>query len=158
LKEALSMIEIPNRIKVLDYALNEPKIKVDMPKMERVYINLIKNAFDAMPEGGTLEIRSLQANNNAEISFRDTGTGISEGTMAKIFTPLFTTKAQGMGFGLAICKRVVEAHGGKISVESAVGKGTTFTVTVPVTPKLEGGGEKEWVIMKESLLSTTTKA
>ena len=158
LKEALSMIEIPNRIKVLNYALNEPKIKVDMPKMERVYINLIKNAFDAMPEGGTLEIRSLQANNNVEVSFRDTGTGISEGTMAKIFTPLFTTKAQGMGFGLVICKRVVEAHGGKISVESAVGKGTTFTVTVPVTPKLEDGGEKEWVIPQESLLSTTTKA
>jgi signal transduction histidine kinase len=65
--------------------------------------------------------------------------GIPKETLERLFTPLFTTKAKGMGFGLAICKRIIEAHGGKISVESTVGKGTTFTFTIPVEPKLDGG-------------------
>ena len=90
---------------------------IDANKIERVFVNLIKNAFDAMPNGGTLEISSRQNNGNVEFTFSDTGNGMSEDVIAKIFTPLFTTKAQGMGFGLAICKRMIEAHGGKIQVE-----------------------------------------
>jgi two-component system sensor histidine kinase AtoS len=78
--------------------------------------------------------------------------------MEKLWTPFFTTKSRGMGLGLAICKRIIEAHGGKISVESTVGKGTTFTVTIPIEPKIKEGGEKVWVNAPESLLSTTTKA
>jgi signal transduction histidine kinase len=158
LKSALSIIQIPQGIKIVDHASDEPKIKVDAGKVERVFVNLIKNAIDAMPEGGTLEIRSTQTNGNVDVVFADTGTGISEKVMAKLFTPLFTTKAQGMGFGLAVCKRVVEAHGGKITVESVSGNGATFTVTLPIEPKLRDGGESEWVIPQESLLSTTTKA
>jgi PAS domain S-box-containing protein len=157
LKEALSMVQVPARIKILNYVLDAPKMKVDAAKILRVFINLIKNAVDAMPEEGTLEIRSIQTNGNVEIAFSDNGMGISEETIAKLFTPLFTTKAQGMGFGLAICKRIVEAHGGKITVESVVGKGTTFTVTLPVEPKLEDGDEKTWINTQESWLSTTTK-
>jgi PAS domain S-box-containing protein len=157
LKEALSIVQVPARIKILDYSLDAPKMKVDATKILRVFINLVKNAVDAMPEEGTLEIGSTQTNGNVEIVFADTGMGISEETMSKLSKPLFTTKAQGMGFGLAICKRVVEAHGGKISVESVLGKGTTFTVTLPVEPKLEDGGEKEWVSPQESLLLTMTK-
>ena len=84
-----------------------------------------------MPNGGTLEISSCQNEENTEFIFADTGSGISEDVIGKIFTPLFTTKAQGMGFGLAICKRIVEAHGGKISVESTLNKGTTFTISLP---------------------------
>jgi signal transduction histidine kinase len=158
LEEALSMVQVPARIKILNYALDEPKMKVDAAKILRGFINIMKNAVDAMPEEGTLEIRSTQTNGNVEIAFEDNGAGISEKTMPKLFTPLFTTKAQGIGLGLAICKRVVEAHGGKITVESVVGKGTTFTVTLPIEPKLEDGGEKEWVTPQESLLSTMTKA
>ena len=71
-----------------------------------------------------------------EIVFTDNGVGMSEQTLSKIFNPLFTTKAQGMGFGLAICKRMVEAHRGKISVKSTVGRGTTFTITLPIEHKL----------------------
>ena len=92
-----------------------------------------------------------------EISFADTGTGISDEVMPKLFSPLFTTKAQGMGFGLAICKRIIEAHGGKITVKTAKGKGTTFTVTLPIEPKLEIGGEKIWINMPKSSLSMMTK-
>jgi signal transduction histidine kinase len=87
-----------------------------------------------MPNGGTLEISSRQNGENVEFILADTGSGISEDIIGKIFTPLFTTKAQGMGFGLAICKRIVEAHGGKIGVESTLNKGTTFTISLPIEP------------------------
>jgi signal transduction histidine kinase len=88
----------------------------------------------------------------------DTGIGMTEEVMKKLWTPLFTTKAKGMGLGLAICKRFVEAHGGTITVESAPEKGATFTVTLPIEPKIEEeGGEKIWVKTLESSLLTTTK-
>lgn len=90
-----------------------------------------------MPEKGRLEIRSRQIGGKVEIAFADTGTGIPEEVLPKIFSPLFTTKAQGMGFGLAICKRIIEAHGGTITVKTAVNKGTTFAITLPIKPKLE---------------------
>ena len=70
--------------------------------------------------------------------------------LPKLFTPLFTTKAQGMGFGLAICKRITEAHGGTITVKTANGVGTTFIVTLPIEPKIEIGGEKVWIKMPKS--------
>ncbi len=142
LKGAIAMVQIPANIKITDHTLDSPKISADVDKIVRVFTNLIKNAIDAMPNGGTVEIRSAVADGNVNVTFADTGTGISEAVMAKLFTPLFTTKAQGMGFGLSICKRVMEAHGGKITVESAVGKGTTFTVALPLESKLVKGGEK----------------
>jgi nitrogen-specific signal transduction histidine kinase len=73
--------------------------------------------------------------------FADTGMGISEDVLPKLFAPLFTTKAQGTGFGLAICKSIVEAHGGNINVKTSIEKGTTFTVTFPIEPKLQCGGD-----------------
>ena len=151
LEEAVRMIQVPDRIHILNYAHEETKVKVDADKMMRVFINLIKNAIDAMPEKGTLEISSCQTKDCMEIAFADTGTGIPEETLRKIFSPLFTTKAQGMGFGLAICKRIIEAHGGTITVETAVNKGTTFTITLPLKPKVKVEGEKTWVTMPESM-------
>jgi PAS domain S-box-containing protein len=132
----LLMAQVPERIRVVDHTLYEPTIWIDVNKMERVFLNLIKNAFEAIPERGTLQVRSKCVGENVEITFADDGAGMSEQTLAKIFNPLFTTKAQGMGFGLAICKRIVEAHCGKISVESTLGKGTTFTITLPIEHKL----------------------
>jgi len=140
----LLMVQIPKRIQILDRTHDEPTIWVDTNKIERVFINLIKNAIDAMPEKGTLEVSSKQIGENVEFTFSDTGIGMSEQTLSKIFMPLFTTKAQGMGFGLAICKRIVDAHGGKITVESAPGKGTTFKVILPTEQKLKLGCEKTW--------------
>jgi len=158
MKEALSLVRIPDNIRVLDSTLNEPKIKVDFEKMKRVFANIIKNATEAMREGGgELTITSNELNGNLEIVFTDTGIGMPNDVIEKLWTPLFTTKAKGMGLGLSICRRFVEAHGGNISVESTVCKGTTFTITIPIKPKLEGG-ERAWMNVPESLLSTTTKA
>ena len=81
---------------------------------------------------GQLEITSCQRSDLVEITFADTGKGIPAEVLPKLFTPLFTTKAQGMGFGLAICKRIIEVHGGTIKVETAKDKGTKFTINLPV--------------------------
>ena len=156
-KHALTSIKVPKNIRISNLTDNKPKIKIDAQKMNRVLVNITKNAIDAMPKGGKLTITSKKTNGKLEITFTDTGRGMQKDILEKIWTPLFTTKAKGMGLGLPICKRIVEAHGGDISVESIVGKGTTFTVTIPIKPKLEGG-EKIWVNVPESLLSTTTKA
>jgi PAS domain S-box-containing protein len=158
LSEVLAITQIPRKVKILNHLANEPSLKIDPDKMERVFINLIKNAFDAMPNGGTVTIKSKEVNGSIQISVTDTGTGIPDEILPKLFSPLVTTKAQGMGFGLAICKRIVDAHEGTITVETAKGKGTTFTVTLPIEPKLEVGGEKFWIKMPESSLLTTTKA
>ncbi len=85
-----------------------------------------------MPDGGQLTIRSSKTEKTAFISVQDTGVGMSEETLPKLFQPLFTTKAKGIGFGLAACKRMVDAHDGSITVESEVGKGSTFTVKIPL--------------------------
>jgi len=131
LREALSTIKVPSNVNLIDHT-TDIQFDVDKRQVLRVFVNLLKNAFDAMPKGGTLEVKSKRKNGSVMITFSDTGVGIPEGFMEKIFTPLLTTKAQGMGFGLPISKRIVEAHGGKISVDSIEGKGTTFTLTFPV--------------------------
>ena len=142
LENILCMIKVPEAVKIINEIPNNLNIRVDQNKVERVFINLIKNAIDAMPKGGTITIKCKQTKDSAEISFADTGTGIPDEVLPKLFNPLFTTKAQGMGFGLAICKRVVEAHGGTITVETARGKGTTFKVTLPIETKTGSGTEK----------------
>ncbi|MEM2879958.1 MAG: PAS domain S-box protein [Candidatus Bathyarchaeia archaeon] len=155
--EALAVVEIPSNIKVVKLVDKKPKMKADSEKLKRIFVNLIRNAVDAMPKGGTLTIKSMKKGDSVVFTVSDTGVGMTKEVMEKLWTPLFTTKAKGMGFGLAICKRFVEAHGGTITVESAPGKGTTFTVTLPLEPKMEEGGENVWVKTLESSLWTTTK-
>jgi signal transduction histidine kinase len=89
--------------------------------------------------------------------FIDNGAGMSKETLNKLWTPLFTTKAKGMGFGLPICRRFVEGHGGKISVESELGKGSTFTVILPVEPKGEAKDEGVWIDLPRPAVSTPAK-
>ena len=91
-----------------------------------------------MGKGGTLEVSTKKTEGFVEVSFKDKGVGMSEESMKKLFTPFFTTKAKGMGMGLAICKRLVDAHGGSIEVESKEEKGTTFTVRLPVQQESRG--------------------
>jgi PAS domain S-box-containing protein len=157
IKEALSIVRVPKRVRIEDLSRNHPRIRVDVDKLKRAFANIIKNSVDAMSKGGTLTIRSRESRGNLEIVFADTGIGMNKDTIEKIFSPLFTTKARGMGLGLPICKRFVEAHGGKISVESTIAGGTTFTITIPSKVEMEGG-EKGWIMGAESLSLTTTKA
>jgi len=156
-EEALSSVEIPKSIQVVNKAKSPVKIKVDFEKMKRIFINLIRNAVEAMPNGGTLTVKSRKRGDKIEFTFSDTGVGMSEEVLKKLWTPLFTTKAKGMGFGLPVCKRFVEAHRGYIRAESTLGKGTTFTVTIPIEPKTEEGGENLWLKTQESSLLTTMK-
>jgi PAS domain S-box-containing protein len=132
LKEALSAVKVPKRVRVANWTRDQPKMNVDTNKMRRVFINMIKNAVDAMPKGGKLTIESRESNGNVEIVLSDTGAGMSEKTLNNLYRPLFTTKAKGMGFGLPICRRFVEAHGGKIQATSTIGEGSTFTVMLPI--------------------------
>jgi signal transduction histidine kinase len=136
-KEALSLVSIPKNIQLVDLTENATEITVDAEKMKRVFVNLIKNSVDAMPKGGSLTIKSTKVNDDVKFTFSDTGSGMSKETLNKICTPLFTTKAKGMGFGLPISKRLVEAHGGSLSFESTIGKGTTATVFIPTKAKAE---------------------
>ncbi len=90
-----------------------------------------------MPDGGTLQLTALKTENEAVIAVADTGKGIPEEIKPRLFTPLVTTKAKGQGLGLAVVKRLVEALGGSIKFESELGKGTTFTITLPLREKRE---------------------
>ncbi len=133
---ALRQVAVPASIEVLNQASDDPSLQVDKEKIERVFMNLVKNAVDAMPNGGKLTVESEITKDKIALKFNDTGTGMNEEVMSKIWTPLFTTKAKGMGFGLAICKRIIEAHGGEIRGESASEKGSIFTVTLPLKPPI----------------------
>ena len=135
LESSLHQVEIPATVDIIDQTQAQPILKLDKEKIERAFINIINNAFDAMPNGGSLTIKSERRKGEILFHFTDTGIGMSKETLDKLWTPLFTTKAKGMGFGTAICKRIVEAHGGKITAKSATGQGSTFIVTLPIKPK-----------------------
>jgi PAS domain S-box-containing protein len=139
--QTLKDVKVPHNIMIEDTTADTPQILVDVPKLERVLANLIQNAIDAMPEGGKLSISSINTQKEVSISIRDTGVGISQDMVEKIWTPLHTTKARGIGLGLPICRRITEAHGGSISFESTVGKGTTFTLKLPIQ-HVQTGGEQ----------------
>ena len=109
-----------------------PRLMVDSELMKRVFVNLVTNASQAMPDGGRLTIKAYLSEDAAIIDVQDTGVGIPKENLPKLFQPLFTTKAKGQGFGLAVCKRVIEGHGGNITCESKVGEGTTFKIKIPL--------------------------
>jgi len=154
---SLAMAHLPEKIKIERHVDDNILLKVDGHKMQRVFVNLARNAADAMPDGGTLTIRSKENHVTVSISFSDTGHGIPEEIASKLFRPLVTTKAQGMGFGLAICKRIVEAHQGTINVKTAKGKGTTFTVALPTEPIVEAESENFFTNLPDSLAATAKK-
>jgi signal transduction histidine kinase len=152
LQEALSHLKVPKKVKIVDETSGDLRVRVDGKKILRVFTNIVKNALDAMPRGGTLKVKSVRKDDSVIFSFSDSGVGMSKETLDRLWTPLFTTKAKGMGFGLPICKRFVEGHGGRLVVESEVGRGSTFTVILPLAPKSEEKDEKIWVNVPESLL------
>jgi PAS domain S-box-containing protein len=147
-EESLRRCVIPDNVALqTDIPDNLPLLWVDPLQMGQVLTNFITNAVQAMPYGGVLrvaarqimsdELRSMSSDIKFEggfiaISVTDSGEGISAENMKKIFQPLFTTKAKGIGLGLVVCKNLVATNGGKIEVESEPGKGTTFTVLLPI--------------------------
>jgi two-component system sporulation sensor kinase C len=132
MNEVLSTVFVPNGIQIINSGIGDCNLLVDKVKILRAFNNLIKNAFDAMPNGGELHITSKINKKYVQIDFSDNGVGMSKQVIDKMWVPFFTTKARGMGIGLPMCKRIIEAHGGEIKVESTEGKGTTFTIYLPI--------------------------
>ena len=141
--------ELTRSIDFISYYLRNRKINVvrefdkslapihaDRQQLRQVFLNLMTNAGDAMPEGGVLTVRVNDENESSRvvIEFADTGSGISPSDLKKVWEPFFTSKAEGKGtgLGLSICSRIVEEHGGTISLESEVGKGTTVCLALPI--------------------------
>jgi len=117
---------------VLNGDPDHPTIMADEGQMKQVFMNLIKNAGEAMPDGGTLTVRTRREGSMLRIEVTDTGCGISPENQARLFHEFFTTKEQGYGLGLHIVDTIVKRHGGTIEVESQVGEGTTFTLRLPI--------------------------
>jgi signal transduction histidine kinase len=151
---------ISDLIQFLQYELNEegieselhldetlPELLLDERFMKQALLNIIKNAIAAMPEGGKLTIETARHDNEAVLRITDTGEGMSEDVLNKIFEPYFTTKDFGSGIGLTLVYKVVKEHYGDISVDSEVGKGTTFSVHLPLPQKekrlLDWKGEEQ---------------
>lgn len=131
--DTISSIVVPENVKVnIRVPKDFAKVPMDPSMMKRVLVNLVTNAMQAMADGGQLTIESSIVDKTIIISVKDTGIGIPQENLDKLFQPLFSTKSKGQGFGLAVCRRLVEAHSGTISVESGLGKGSTFTIKLPL--------------------------
>ncbi|MEQ8169472.1 MAG: ATP-binding protein [Candidatus Eremiobacterota bacterium] len=114
---------------------NLPYIFIDYRQISQVLHNIILNSYQAMPEGGRVLLEAYLRDNRIRISVKDTGCGIKKEYMDKIFEPLFTTKARGIGLGLAVCRNLMEINGGTVMAESQEGKGSIFTLIFPVKEK-----------------------
>jgi len=109
-----------------------PKIEIDDNQMRDVFINLIGNSVEAMPEGGIITVSTSKVNNHIRIDFKDTGRGIPREDIKKVFDPFFTTKEKGAGLGLSMCYGIVKIHNGRLCYESAPSQGTTATLLLPI--------------------------
>ena len=150
--QALHECAVPQNVAVkLDIPATTPPLWVDPLQIQQVFRNPISNGVEAMPDGGTLETRALEVRasagaegKNVIVSILDSGTGIAPEHFSSLFQPLFTTKARGIGMGLAAAKNLTEANGGSVEVQSELGKGSTFFVTLPCGgayfPPLQGEG------------------
>ncbi len=116
----------------LDVPSDLPPFQLDRDQMKQVLLNVTLNGIEAMPRGGTLTIAASAPQQALVLTVGDTGEGVPADILPKIFEPYVTTKTKGMGLGLTIARRIVEAHGGKIEVDSRPGDGTKFTISLPV--------------------------
>lgn len=112
-----------------------PPLAGDRGQLRQVFLNLVLNALQAMPGGGSLTVTTESVDGQARLRFADTGQGIAPENLERIFNPFFTTRREGTGLGLAITQRIVQGHGGRIEVQSRAGEGTTFTVILPLAEK-----------------------
>ena len=119
-----------------------PLMLVDRQKLKEVLINLLQNAIQSMPDGGTITVLSVRQDGNLQLSISDTGVGIRESEKEFIFNPFYTSSPGGTGLGLSLANRIVEAMSGSISMESKVGQGSTFRLTLPIRRKAETKKQK----------------
>jgi signal transduction histidine kinase len=127
------------------YARDLPPIEVDVPRIKQVFLNIINNAVYVMPDGGSLSIRTRRVDGGVAVDFEDTGPGIAPEHRDRIFDPFFTTKPEvsGTGLGLSVSLGIVQSHGGRLDVVSELGRGSTFTVTLPIeVPAAPGGSTR----------------
>jgi signal transduction histidine kinase len=124
-------------VRYLDVDL--PSIMLDEQTIEAALVNLVKNALEAMPDGGQLTVRTRLTRSGVALDLIDTGCGMDENTAIHMFDAFFSTKDGGSGLGLPTAKKVIEAHGARIVVQSEVGRGTQFTLEFPMPPRLVGG-------------------
>jgi signal transduction histidine kinase len=129
--EALSVVPPPEGVRVVRRGEPQVVIDADRDQIRQALLNLITNGYDSMPDGGVLTVSAASVEGSAQITVADTGMGMDEETRDSIFVPFFTKKVRGIGLGLAVTKRVIDAHGGTITVESTPSAGTSFTLTVP---------------------------
>jgi signal transduction histidine kinase len=123
----------PPHVRIIPHIPHEPLLApVDGEALRSALLNLIFNAFEAMPYGGSVTLSMLKQINCCQISLSDTGIGMEEEMLQQLFSPFFTTKQKGTGIGLVETKKIIQAHGGTIEVRSSVGKGSTFTITLPL--------------------------
>jgi signal transduction histidine kinase len=120
---------------VLSLDTSIPPLEIDERFLKQALLNLIKNAAAAMPGGGKLTVETLRKDDEAQICVRDTGIGIPEENLSKIFDPYFTTKDTGLGLGLTLVFKIIREHRGEIVVKSREGEGTCFTISLPVPQK-----------------------
>lgn len=141
LESALTLVhhEIKRRINVLRKYNDIPKCTCFPERLISVFVNILMNASQAIENEGQVTIETLKDGENIKIKFTDTGHGIGPENIPRLFEPGFTTKpsGKGTGIGLTISKRIVDEHGGKIEVESELGKGSTFTVILPIECKIK---------------------
>ena len=135
IESSINLIQYDKRAKDIiikkELSPSLPPAVVDANQLSQVFVNLILNAIDAMSEGGSLTLRSYTKNHSVVIQFEDTGVGIPKDRQMKIFDPFYTTKEKGTGLGLAVSYNIIKKMNATISVESEVGKGTTFSITIP---------------------------
>jgi signal transduction histidine kinase len=124
-------------IRYLDADL--PTIQLDAETLQAALVNLVKNSLEAMPDGGVLTVRTRPTRYGVALDLIDTGCGMSEETARRMFESFFSTKHGGSGLGLPTARRVIEAHGGRIDVQSALNRGTKFTLEFPTPARLEAG-------------------
>jgi PAS domain S-box-containing protein len=132
IRESVEELPKPANVKVYVELDTELEAWIDGPKIRRVFDNLLLNAVEALPEGGTIAITKHRDENKFIIQISDTGVGIPEEVLPNLFERKFyTTKPHGLGLGLSFCKRTIKSHGGSIMVDSILGKGTVFTIELP---------------------------
>jgi PAS domain S-box-containing protein len=137
-RATLSNAKIPGNVEVaVNVQSGLSNVKLDPLLFRRVLTNLILNAVQAMPKGGRLTIAGSAGDGSVIVAVQDNGVGIARENIERVFAPFFTTKAQGQGLGLAVCKRLVELQGGTINVSSEVGRGSTFIITMPTDRTME---------------------